>query len=202
MLAMGLTALPMPAFATVISLGQDGEYVTQEVSDFRYVKPEITPLEKPLTLSSIPKSNTSISDSGFETIIASVAENFPTVSKDIIRAVIKVESNFKADAVSIKGAQGLMQLMPATAAKHGVKDAFDPLENIYGGASELAHLMKQYEELPLVLAAYNAGEGAVNKYDGIPPYAETQDYVVKVLKEIIILQMSDLDSFETASLAE
>jgi len=199
---MSLAALPIPAFATVISLGQDGEYVTQEASDFRYVKPDMNALEVTPELPSMLKFKAKDTDSELETIIASVAENFPAVSEDIIRAVIMVESNFKADAISIKGAQGLMQLMPATAAKHGVKDAFDPLENIYGGASELAHLMRQYDELPLVLAAYNAGEDAVNKYDGIPPYAETQGYVVKVLKEIIRLQMSDLESFEIANLLD
>jgi len=184
----------MPTLATVISLGQNGEYVTQEVSDFRYVKPEVNALETSLKPPVVSKSKANEEGSELKTIIASVAENFPTVSEDIIRAVIKVESNFKTDAVSIKGAKGLMQLMPATAEKHGVKDTFDPLENIYGGASELAHLMKRYEKLPLVLAAYNAGEGAVNKYDGIPPYSETQDYVVKVLKEIIRLQMVNLES--------
>jgi len=189
----------MPTLATVISLGQNGEYVTQEVSDFRYVKPEVNALETSLKPPVVSKSKANEEGSELKTIIASVAENFPTVSEDIIRAVIKVESNFKTDAVSIKGAQGLMQLMPATAEKHGVKDAFDPLENIYGGASELAHLMKRYEKLPLVLAAYNAGEGAVNKYDGIPPYTETQDYVVKVLKEIIRLQMGNLESLGAAN---
>jgi len=195
MLSVIFAALPLSAMATVISLGQNGEYETQEISDFRYVQSETTPVETILEHPLLSKPKADDSTSGFDTIISSVADTFPTVSEDIIQAVIKVESNFKADAVSKKGAQGLMQLMPATAAKHGVKNAFDPLENIYGGASELAHLMNRYEDLPLVLAAYNAGEGAVNKYNGIPPYNETQSYVVKVMKEIIRLQMNDLESF-------
>jgi Transglycosylase SLT domain len=104
------------------------------------------------------------------------------VSPALVLAVIGIESAGKPDAVSSAGAQGLMQLIPATAERFGVKDSTDPSENIKGGVAYLDWLMKRFNRDPLmVLAAYNAGEGAVEKNAGIPPYAETRDYVPKVL---------------------
>lgn len=99
----------------------------------------------------------------------------------LIRAVIATESAFDPTAVSPKGAQGLMQLMPATARELRVKNVWNPMDNIGGGARHLARLVKRYADLSLALAAYNAGEGAVDRYGGIPPYRETQDYVQRVL---------------------
>jgi soluble lytic murein transglycosylase-like protein len=100
----------------------------------------------------------------------------------LIAAVIRVESNFVPHAVSRKGARGLMQLMPATARRLGVKRAFDPRENIRGGAAYLAELAERFGEhaADRILAAYNAGEKAVESYDGVPPYRETRDYVKRV----------------------
>jgi hypothetical protein len=104
------------------------------------------------------------------------------VSEQLISAVIRVESGYNARAVSRKGARGLMQLMPGTAAILGVRDSFDPVENIDGGVRHLRGLLDRFgNDLPLVLAAYNAGEGAVNTYRGIPPYAETQSYVERIM---------------------
>jgi len=104
------------------------------------------------------------------------------VSPALALAVIAVESAGQADAQSGAGAQGLMQLMPATAERFGVDDAFDPQQNIRGGVRFLDHLMEAYNGDPiLVLAAYNAGEGSVRDNDGVPPYPETRDYVPKVL---------------------
>jgi soluble lytic murein transglycosylase-like protein len=104
------------------------------------------------------------------------------VSPALALAVIWTESAGRADASSSAGAQGLMQLMPATAARFGVSDSFEPAANIAGGVKYLDWLMKEFEGDPLmVLAAYNAGEGAVRKHKGVPPYAETRDYVPKVL---------------------
>jgi len=103
----------------------------------------------------------------------------------LIHSVIKVESNYNAAAVSPKGAQGLMQLIPATARRFGVADAFDPAENIQGGAKYLRYLLDHYRgDYPLALAAYNAGEGAVAKYGTVPPYPETQNYLKSVAREL------------------
>nr|WP_320827219.1 lytic transglycosylase domain-containing protein [Reinekea sp.] len=99
----------------------------------------------------------------------------------LIKAVIAQESAFKIDAQSHKGAMGLMQLMPGTAAQYQVRDILDPKQNIYAGTQHLRYLLQRYSDLSMALAAYNAGEGAVAKYQGIPPYRETQNYVTQVL---------------------
>jgi len=100
------------------------------------------------------------------------------VEVKLIKSVIEVESGFNPTAVSKAGATGLMQLMPETAKMYGVKNRFSPTQNINGGTKYLKHLLKRYNgNLQLVLAAYNAGEDAVAKYSGIPPYEETENYV-------------------------
>jgi soluble lytic murein transglycosylase-like protein len=104
------------------------------------------------------------------------------LSPDLVRAVIQVESAFNPRAVSPKGAIGLMQLMPGTAAEFGVVDPFDPADNIRGGVQYLRQLLDRYDnQVELALAAYNAGPGAVDKYGGrVPPYRETRDYVRRI----------------------
>ncbi len=100
---------------------------------------------------------------------------------EFVLSVIAVESAFDPQAVSPKNAQGLMQLIPATAERFGVRDPFDPRQNVMGGVKYLAWLIERFDgELDKVLAAYNAGEGKVDRYGGIPPYPETQNYVRKV----------------------
>lgn len=101
----------------------------------------------------------------------------------LVLALIAAESNFQADARSSKNAQGLMQLIPATAARFGVQDPFDPLQNLHGGMAYLRWLLAFFQgDVRLALAGYNAGEQAVVKYGGIPPYAETQAYVEKITR--------------------
>ncbi|HET7300527.1 MAG TPA: lytic transglycosylase domain-containing protein, partial [Oleiagrimonas sp.] len=103
------------------------------------------------------------------------------VDEAFLRAIIHAESAFNPRALSIKGAQGLMQLMPGTANDMGVLDAFDPAQNIRGGARYLGLLMKNFNgDVRLTAAAYNAGPGAVQHYSGVPPFAETQVYVQRV----------------------
>ncbi|MCC6554186.1 MAG: lytic transglycosylase domain-containing protein [Polyangiaceae bacterium] len=103
------------------------------------------------------------------------------IPEELIRAVIKCESDYDPRAVSPVGAQGLMQLMPETALRMQVRDAFDPRENIFGGTRYLRVLANLFNgDLDLTVAGYNAGEGAVMRYEGIPPYQETQTYVTRV----------------------
>jgi soluble lytic murein transglycosylase-like protein len=104
------------------------------------------------------------------------------VSPALVLSVIAVESSGRSDAVSGAGAQGLMQLLPATAERFDVQDAMDPGQNIRGGVAYLDWLLREFQDDPvLALAAYNAGENAVKKHEGVPPYPETRDYVPKVL---------------------
>ena len=104
------------------------------------------------------------------------------VDPDLVKAVIQIESGYNSNALSHAGAIGLMQLMPATASRFGVKKIYDPQENIYGGVQYLRFLLHLFKgDLTLAVAGYNAGEGAVQRFKGVPPYTETQNYVKKVL---------------------
>lgn len=107
------------------------------------------------------------------------------VDPALVHSVIRVESNYQQKAISPKGAQGLMQLIPETAERYGVANAFEPSQNLEGGVRYLKYLTDRFGgDLRLALAAYNAGEGAVDRFGGVPPYRETQQYVTKVTGEL------------------
>lgn len=117
----------------------------------------------------------------YEDIIAKMSEKY-NVDANLIKGVIKAESGFNPKAQSPVGARGLMQLMPATAKGLGVTDIFDPVQNIEGGTKYLRRMLDKFDgDTKLALAAYNAGPGAVDKYNGVPPYKETQQYVKRIL---------------------
>jgi soluble lytic murein transglycosylase-like protein len=116
----------------------------------------------------------------FANLVSSVAATYQ-VDARLIHAVIEQESNYEARARSRKGARGLMQLMPATARQYGVRNSYDPESNLAAGVRHLKDLMSRLE-LPLALAAYNAGEATVRRYGGLPPFPETQNYVRRILQ--------------------
>ncbi len=119
--------------------------------------------------------------SAYDGLIAAAARD-NAIDPRLVKSVMLIESDFNPAAISRKGARGLMQLMPALAAEQGVRDVHDPEQNIGAGTRELSRLMSVYDgDLVKSLAAYNAGEAAVERYSGVPPYAETQLYVRKAL---------------------
>lgn len=123
-------------------------------------------------------------NSDIENLIALVGQKYG-VDSNLIRQVVSAESGFNSGAVSQAGAMGLMQLMPGTAQSYGVTNPLDPAQNLDGGTHFLRDLLDRFQgNVPLALAAYNAGPGAVDKYQGIPPYQETQNYVQKIMKGI------------------
>jgi soluble lytic murein transglycosylase-like protein len=186
----------VPRFSAVLVLLTLGLPVTPAVAQsFRFVAPDGTvhitnapndPRYQRMGLVSGTQSRWLSLPAGSQRYAAEIAEVAGRygVPQRLVEAVIRVESAFNPAAVSRKGARGLMQLMPGTASVLGVRDAFNPRQNIDGGVRHLRGLMDRYpNNLPLAIAAYNAGEQAVDWYRGIPPYPETRQYVQKVLSE-------------------
>jgi soluble lytic murein transglycosylase-like protein len=154
-------------------IGRDGSIsITNVPSDSRYQKIEIEP----------GQFHTTLSEQELEPVIRRHSSQ-QQLHPALIRAVIKAESDFDPRAVSRAGAIGLMQLMPQTAVRMDVRDMYDPDDNVGGGAKYLRQLLNRFHgNLPLALAAYNAGENAVERYQALPPFDETRQYVRKVLR--------------------
>jgi soluble lytic murein transglycosylase-like protein len=154
------------------------------------------------TAEKMPSAAQTAPAANFGAIVERVAAE-QAVPAELLHSVIQVESNYNPGAVSPKGAQGLMQLMPDTARRFGVPDSFDPVENIQGGAKYLKYLLDLYKgDYPRALAAYNAGEKAVAKFGGIPPYSETQNYVTQVQRRVDARRRTDAAKAAAAKPAE
>ena len=180
-LALALLIAPAPAAATLYSFVDENgvTHYTNVPSDPRFRKvPGSTP--PPAVRSG--SGSSSLAAEKYEAEIARCADNHD-VDPALVKAVIKAESNYDNRAISRAGAQGLMQLMPATSRLRNVDNPFNPAQNIEGGVRHLKYLLSTFNgDTRLALAAYNAGENAVRKYGGIPPYPETKNYVRTVLE--------------------
>ena len=144
------------------------------------IQPAAQPLaaNSPMVAPAAPQNNIDLDQ------VVREASNRNRIDPDFVSSVIKAESNFKTRAVSKKGAQGLMQLMPGTAAQLGVADPFDAKANVEAGTAHLSALLDQYHNDPIkALAAYNAGAHRVKQYNGVPPYRETRDYINKIVRD-------------------
>ena len=177
LLAIGLLAAAAPVGATVYSFVDENgvTHYTNVPSDPRFRKvPGSAPPPAGRSRSG------SVAAEKYEAEIARCADN-QGVDSALVKAVIKAESNYDNRAISRAGAQGLMQLMPATSKLRNVDNPFNPAQNIDGGVRHLKHLLSTFGDTTLALAAYNAGENAVRKYNGVPPFPETKNYVTTVL---------------------
>ena len=176
--------------SVILTLRSGGE-VTCDKSLIEKIVPDEVPHPEPAPVVAaapqdapklpVPERTPLLKDSVYGDLIASAAEAHG-VNPILVQALVQVESNYQPRARSPKGAMGLMQIMPATAREYKVRNAYDPKSNIDAGIRKLKSLLEMWQgDVALALAAYNAGTGAVQKYKGIPPYRETQNYVSRIL---------------------
>ena len=195
---LSLVAIIFLTFANVIKLAKANEFINKEVNVYTYKSAagvtsfsDIEPLELEFHRYKIDcyacQLDSLINWRTAKLYLTHFSKNINHAARinkidpAFVRAIIHAESHFDSKAVSKQGAQGLMQLMPETAKYLGVQQPLNAEQNIYGGVKHLAHLLKKYRgDNKLAAAAYNAGEGAIKKYAGIPPFAETQAYVQRV----------------------
>jgi len=166
----------------VLNLRGGGEIVCDRTLITR-IDPDEVPYPEPEdVVSARMPSPVLAADAPFQTLITAAADKY-RLDPRLLASVIRAESNFGPRARSPKGAMGLMQLMPRTARQYAVDDPYDPAANIDAGARHLRTLLDRFD-LPVALAAYNAGEGAVQRFGGVPPFAETRAYVRRILKTV------------------
>ena len=205
MAGLGVRSLPMAYGASAISAYRDASGRVVFVNEPATAKSEIPAPTQPPKSAALPNGATAatsqtqhetsaaaVTAPAAETIVLPAASSVwdemihstasrHQVDPKLVRAVVQVESNFNPRAVSSRGAQGLMQLVPSTARRFGVRNVFDPKANLDAGVRYLKYLMGLFGgDLKLSLAAYNAGENAVGRHNGVPPYAETQDYLRRI----------------------
>lgn len=180
---LGLCSMSLPMLANNLYIykAPNGEKIVTDqrltLSNYRLIYFSGSPSETGQVLRGVQTDQAE-----FDRLIKNASEQYG-VDEALIRAVIKVESDFNPAAKSHKGAIGLMQLMPATASQYQASDLYDPETNIHAGTKHLRYLLSLFNNrVTLALAAYNAGEHRVRQYRGIPPYRETQTYVAKVMR--------------------
>jgi hypothetical protein len=173
---------------------------SEQIQSFEALPPVAQP--DPAPMDSAPKIVASVqrpADGPLNELIAGAAARHE-IDPDFVASVVKAESRFNPSAVSPKGARGLMQLMPGTAASLGVGNAFDPASNVEGGTALLRKLLDQYAgDAQKALAAYNAGPERVKQYGGVPPFRETRDYIVRVIEDFNRKKLQQLHSTAEAS---
>jgi len=172
-----------------LTLRSGGE-VTCDRTLIEKIVPDEVPHPDPVLATELPKPAAPSAERGtglritpYTDLIVNTAETYG-VDPVLVQALVQVESNYEPRARSSKGAMGLMQLMPSVAKEYRVRNAYDPKANVEAGVQKLKALLEKYgsESVSLALAAYNAGEGAVTKFNGVPPYRETQSYVTRILE--------------------
>jgi soluble lytic murein transglycosylase-like protein len=177
--SLSIKASRVDGDSLILTLRGGGEIVCDR-SVIARIEPDEVPYPEPETFEPPAPAVTVLPAVPYGEIIDRMASEQRVPAK-LVRAVIQAESNYQERARSRKGAMGLMQLMPETARQYAVADPYEPRSNIEGGVKYLRALLDRFE-LPLALAAYNAGEAAVRRFGGIPPYPETREYVDRVLK--------------------
>ena len=176
--SMSVKTVRIDGDSLVLALRGGGEIICERSSIAR-IEPDEVPYPEPAAAAPLPIAPTATAGVPYGEIIDKLAAEHQVPSR-LVKAVIQVESGYQPDARSRKGAIGLMQLMPETARQFAVADPYEPRSNIEGGVKYLRSLLDRFE-VPLALAAYNAGEAAVRRFGGIPPYPETRAYVKSVL---------------------
>ena len=180
--------LVAPVFAASPDAGESNHVTTVVATSSVRPDPKTGRLVRAVVVQARPVSAQETTD--LEQMVDRIAVE-QGVESPLVHSVIRAESNYNPNAVSPKGALGLMQLIPATARRFGVSNAFDAQENIQGGVRYLRFLLDYYQnDYARAIAAYNAGEAAVDKYHGIPPYAETQNYVSRVAQNLKVARQN------------